>query len=68
MKLPYFVFLALLGGFVFLILFIADREKKAGEERRALSVYRIPNSALEDPSLKTHEYSRPIYIRTRTER
>jgi hypothetical protein len=44
MKLPYFAFLALLGGFVFLILFIADRERKAGEDR--LSVHRIPHSAL----------------------
>jgi hypothetical protein len=34
-----------------LILFIADREKKAGEDR--LFVYRIPHSALHaDPDLK----------------
>ena len=51
MKLPYFAFLALLGGFAFLILFIADREKKLGEDRR--SVYRIPHSELyADPDLK----------------
>ena len=51
MKLPYFAFLALLGGFAFLILFIADREKKLGEDRR--SAYKVPHSALyADPDLK----------------
>ena len=51
MKLPYFAFLALLGGLAFLILFIADRERKLGEDR--LSVYRIPHSALyADPNLR----------------
>ena len=33
MKLPYFAFLALVGAFGFLIIFIADRERKAGEDR-----------------------------------
>jgi hypothetical protein len=51
MKLPYFAFLALVGAFVFLIIFIADRERKAGEDR--FSVYRTPHSALDaDPDLK----------------
>jgi hypothetical protein len=51
MKLPYFAFLALVGGLAFLILFIADRERKLGADR--LSVYKIPHSALDAvPSLK----------------
>ena len=50
MKVPYFAYLALVGGFSFLILFIADRERKAGVER--LSEYTIPRSALEGLSLK----------------
>ena len=49
MKLPYFAFLALVGAFVFLIIFIADRERKAGEDR--FSVYRTLHSAL-DADLK----------------
>jgi hypothetical protein len=62
MKLPYFAFLALVGAFAFLILFIADREKKAGEDQ--LSVYRIPHSALDaDPDLKLVTTLSP-YMRT----
>ena len=45
MKLGYFGYLALLGGLAFLILFIADRQEKLGEDR--LSVYKIPHSALD---------------------
>jgi hypothetical protein len=56
MKLGYFAYLALVGGLAFLILFIADRDKKLGEER--LSIYRIPHSELyADPDLKAGEHS-----------
>ena len=62
MKLAYFAFLALLGGFAFLILFISDRERKAGDDR--LSVYRIPHSKLyADPDLKLVSTRGP-YMRT----
>jgi hypothetical protein len=50
MKLSYFAYFALLGGFAFLILFLSDRERKAGVDR--LSQYEIPHSALGDPKLK----------------
>ena len=51
MKWSYFAFLALLGGFAFLIIFIVDREKKLGEDRPSL--YGIPHSELyADPNLK----------------
>ena len=63
MKLPYFAFLALLGSFAFLILFIADREKKLGEDRPS-SLYRIPHSELyADPDLKLVSTHSP-YLRT----
>jgi hypothetical protein len=62
MKLPYFAYLALVGGFAFLILFIADRERKAGEDR--FSVYKIPHSTLDaDPNLKGGSNHSP-YMRT----
>ena len=44
MKLAYLGVLALLGGFAFLILFIADRERQASIER--LSEYRILPASL----------------------
>ena len=57
MKLPYFRFLALLGGLAFLILFIADREKKLGEDRLSAythsALYADPNLRLE-PTARTY--------------
>jgi hypothetical protein len=50
MKFPYFAYLAFVGVLSFLILIVADRERKVGVDR--LAEYRIPHSALEDPSLK----------------
>ena len=62
MKLGYFAYLALLGGLVFLILFIADRQEILGEDR--LPVYNIPHSALDaDPDLKLVSTQSP-YMRT----
>jgi hypothetical protein len=60
MKLGYFGYLALVGAVAFLILFIADRDKKLGEER--LSIYRIPHSALDaDPDLKLVSTHSPLH-------
>jgi hypothetical protein len=63
MKLSFLAFVALLGGLAFLSLFIADREKKAGEER--LSEYEFSHhSALDaDPGLKLVSMRSP-YMRT----
>jgi hypothetical protein len=61
MKLPYFAYLAFVGALSFLILFIVDRERKAGVER--LSQYEIPHTALEDPNLKLISTHSP-YMRT----
>ena len=58
MKLPYFAYLAFVGALSSLILFIVDRERKAGVER--LSQYEIPHTALEDPNLSAHS----PYMRT----
>ena len=44
MKLTYFAYLAFVGALSSLILFIVDRERKAGVER--LSQYEIPHTAL----------------------
>jgi hypothetical protein len=49
MKSSYFAYLAFVGVLSFLMLFIADRERKAGYR---LAENQIPHSALEDPSLK----------------
>jgi hypothetical protein len=61
MKLPYFAYLAFVGALSVLILFIVDRERKAGVER--LSQYEIPRTALEDPNLKLISTHSP-YMRT----
>jgi hypothetical protein len=50
MKLSYFAYLAFVGVLSFLMIFIADRGRKAGVER--IAEYQIPHTALEDPSLK----------------
>jgi hypothetical protein len=33
MKLPFFAFLVFVGGAIFLVLFVADRQMKLGEDR-----------------------------------
>ena len=50
MKSSDFAYVAFVGVFSFLMIFIADRGRKAGVER--IAEYQIPHSALEDPSLK----------------
>ena len=50
MKSAYFAYLAFVGVLSFLMIFIVDRERKAGVER--IAEYKIPYSALEDPNLK----------------
>ena len=61
MKSSYFALFAFVGVLSFLILFIADRERKAGVEQ--LAEFEIPHSALEDPSLKQMSTHGP-YMRT----
>ena len=61
MKPSYFAYVAFVGVLGFLMLFIADRERKAGVEQ--LAEYKIPHSALEDPSLKQMSSHGP-YMRT----
>ena len=61
MKLSYFAYLALVGVLSFLMIFIADRGRKAGVER--IAEYKIPHTALEDPSLKQMSTHGP-YMRT----
>jgi len=55
----YLVFLAMVGVFAFSILYLADRERKAGVER--LSNYKtVPNAALEaDPDLRQQSERSP---------
>ena len=61
MKPYYFAYFAFVGVLSFLILFIADRGRKAGVER--IAEYQIPHTALEDPSLKQMSTHGP-YMRT----
>ena len=63
MKMSFFAFVAFLGLSAFSILFIADRERKAGEDR--LSEYKFSDhSALDtDPDLKLMPARSP-YMRT----
>jgi hypothetical protein len=61
-KLPFFAFLAFLGGLIFLAVFIVDRQTDAGVDR--VSRMRRPQSVLEaDPSLKLVSERSP-YMRT----
>jgi hypothetical protein len=59
MKPSYFAYVAFVGVLSFLILFIADR--KAGVDQ--LAEFKIPHTALEDPSLKQMSTHGP-YMRT----
>ena len=63
MKWTFWAFLAFVGSLLFLVLFIADRQMKAGEDR--LSRMKVlPQSALEaDPNLKLVSERSP-YMRT----
>ena len=61
MKRSYFAYVAFVGVLSFLMLFIVDRERKAGVER--IAEYQVPRSALEDPSLKQMSTHSP-YMRT----
>jgi len=54
MKVAYWASLAFLGAFIFLLFFIADREREAGIER--LSNYKIPPSS----PLETEAGSKPV--------
>ena len=62
MKTSYFAYVAFVGVLSFLMLFIADRERKAGVRR--IAEYQIPHSALEDPSLKQTSIPRGPYMPT----
>ena len=59
MKPYYFAYFAFVGVLSFLMLFIADRGRKAGVERIA----EYQHTALEDPSLKQMSTHGP-YMRT----
>ena len=63
MQPPFLAFVAFLGGLAFLMLAIADRERKATLER--LSEYKIPShSALDaDPGLRMFSAKSP-YMRS----
>jgi hypothetical protein len=61
MRSSYFAYLAFVGVLSFLMIFIADRERKAGVER--IAEYRSPHTALDDPSLKQMSTHGP-YMRT----
>ena len=60
MKTSYFAYVAFVGVLSFLMLFIADRERKAGVGR--IAEYQIPHSALE--SLKQTSIPRGPYMPT----
>ena len=61
-NLPFLAFVAFLGGVVFLMLSIADWERKASVE--SLSEYKISRSALDaDPALKPLSAKSP-YMRS----
>jgi hypothetical protein len=58
----YWGFLALLGTFVLLILFLADQERKSGVER--LSRYNaVPQAAREDQPGLRQQSERSLYMR-----
>jgi hypothetical protein len=61
MKSAYFAYLAFVGVLSFLMIFIVDRERKAGVQR--IAEYKIPHSALEDPNLKLISAQSP-YMRS----